>query len=225
MGPWESVVRRAGRGMVVPASAARIGAGSGFVRCKIDAPHLHATFPQDKVRSAASGVKVGVRADLGFVRRACPRAFGRSFSLSRRACRRRRIGSESLTISSAYVQRVHATLGVRGSPGRAGNGRAGVGCAGTRFGFVRLRDRCERRCGLPPSLGFVRHSEGDRPVRCDRARVAREERNPVGARVRSAREIGSPGGMPCAARPWGSFGARARARAIRCDVATNASPR
>jgi hypothetical protein len=129
MRPWESVVRLAGRGMVVPLSAARIGAGSGFVRCKIDAPHLHATFPQDKVRSAASGVKVGVRADLGFVRRACPRAFGRSFSLSRRACRRRRIGSESLTISSAYVQRVHATLGVRGSPGRVGNGLAGIGCS------------------------------------------------------------------------------------------------
>jgi hypothetical protein len=56
-------------------------------------------------------------------------------------------------------------------------------------------------------------------VRCDRARVARESMiQSVRGFVRHARSD-RPGGMPCAARPWGSFGARARAPlggSVRC---------
>ena len=95
---------------------------------------------------------------------------------------RRPIVSEFLTMSSASVQRVHATECRACGAGHLSASRSD----GVRFGFLRraVGGRAAIRHMLP-GLGFVRHPE--RPVRagCAWARVARGERIPARARVRS----------------------------------------
>jgi hypothetical protein len=113
---------------------------------------------------------------------------GRACAVATRAWPRRLVVSEFLTISATSVQTVHATLGIRGVPGRAGRGRglAGGGCAGgVRLGFVRQRGRSERaamrcaagprvrsarvsgRAGVLTGVGFVRREIGPGWRRCD----------------------------------------------------------
>jgi hypothetical protein len=87
----------------------------------------------------------------------------------------------------------------------------------------RARDRCGRRCGLPPVLGFVRQPKGGCLVQREQARVARESMiqsvRGFGRRARSDR----PGGMPCAARPLG-FVRRAPVR-VRFGAMSQPTPR
>jgi hypothetical protein len=81
------------------------------------------------------------------------------------------------------------------------------------FGFVRH----------PGQRGLVERAAGPGWVGQDVFETAHRSRIGPALSVRSAREIGSPGGMAACCQALGSFGALARARlGIPCDVATTA---
>ncbi len=121
-----------------------------------------------RVRPGSGGSGERIQSALGFVRcedragRACWRSSGSFGALARvrwaipcdvatKVWPRRLIVSEFLTISSASVQRVHATLGIRGAPGGAGGGMVLPRSAdrmGSGSGSFGARLEGGRRCGV-----------------------------------------------------------------------------
>jgi hypothetical protein len=115
--------------------------------------------------------------------------------------------------------------GIRGTlAARAGHGLAIVGCS-DEFGFVRPRRWMAGGDAALPWLGFVRQPGSGPLVQCEQARSLGSGMQSA-ARVRSAREIGSPGCDAACCRGSGSFGALARVGwPIGCDVATRSGRR
>jgi hypothetical protein len=219
-GPAGPRVRSASRGRPV-----RVGCDRGrAARASVSNP-----------RSGSFGARIGPggRAGGRRVRSArLPACVGIPCDIATTAWPRRLIVSGFLTISSASVQRVHATLGIRGTAGRAGGA---CSCRGRLLGWGQVRVHSarldgERRCGCCPSLGFVRqyhvllparaHSASSAP--CPRASSARATsrrlRRPLRARTADRNR---PRVARCLHRTWrDSF--RAGGAAMAGEVSTRA---
>ena len=114
---------RSGRFVQDAAGRGRLGKSGvqpalGFVRWEIQTGRAGGR----RVRSCDNRAGADVLAGVGLVWALAPVRVGASVDVATKAWPRRLIVSGLLTMSSASVQRVHATLGIRGALGRAGRG-------------------------------------------------------------------------------------------------------